>query len=109
VLYDAEARRAAWALTCDWSLDERFEAWRNTPRAGLHGRVAGRPMLEHCRELVRIARAGLGRLGASEELPLLAPLEAIVSDGRTVADRIAAEWERHHGAPAAIIDSLRLR
>jgi glutamate--cysteine ligase len=109
VLYDAEARRAAWALTRGWTLDERLEAWRNTPRAGLHGRVAGKPMLEHCRELLRIARAGLERLGAEDDVPLLDPLERIVSDGRSVADNIADVWQRHKGAPAPIIDTLRLR
>jgi glutamate--cysteine ligase len=109
LLYDAAARRAAWGLTRDWTLDERLEAWRVTPRAGLHGRVAGRPMLEHCRELMRIARAGLTSLGASDEVPLLAPLEAIVSDGRSMADHLAAEWQRLEGVPAAVIDSFRLR
>jgi glutamate--cysteine ligase len=109
LLYDADARQAAWGLTRSWTLEERLEAWRNTPRAGLHGRAAGRSVLELCREMVRIARAGLERLDARDEVPLLAPLESIISDGRSMADRIVAAWEREKGAPGPLIDTLRLR
>ncbi|HEY2749252.1 MAG TPA: glutamate-cysteine ligase family protein [Polyangia bacterium] len=109
VLYDAEARRAAWALVADWSLDERLRVYRATPREGMHGSANGRPMREHCRELVKIARAGLERLGSPEGAALLAPLEQIVATGRTLADEIAAEWERTRGDIPSMIEFLRLR
>jgi glutamate--cysteine ligase len=109
LLYDAEARRAAWSLVGDWPLAERLRVYAATPRAGLHGEAHGRPMLHWCRELVAIARAGLDRLGAGDELPLLAPLERVVSDGRSVADDVAAEHARVGGDVARMIEYLRLR
>jgi glutamate--cysteine ligase len=109
ILYDVEARRGAWALVADWPFDERLRVYRATPKEGLHGSAHGRPMLEHCRELVAIARAGLERLGASDELPLLAPLERIAVTGRTLADDIGAEFERVGGDVDRMIEFLRLR
>jgi glutamate--cysteine ligase len=108
ILYDAEARRATWAMTRGWTLDERMRAWRETPKAGLHGTLGGRPMREHCRELLRIARAGLERI-AADEVAMLAPLEKIVTEGRTVADDIAAEWTRANGDAQAFIAGVRLK
>jgi gamma-glutamylcysteine synthetase len=75
----------------------------------LHGSAHGRPMRELCRELVAIARAGLGSLGANDELPLLAPLERIVESGRTVADDISAQFQRVGGNVDRMIELLRLR
>ena len=66
-------------------------------------------MREHCRQVLRIARAGLERLGARDEAMLLEPLEAIVADGVTVADRLAAEWKRAGGDAGAFIEAVRLR
>lgn len=109
ILYDATARAAAWSLVADWSYDERLRVYRETPMKGLHGTAHGRPMRELCRELVAIARAGLGSLGANDELPLLAPLERIVESGRTVADDIVAEFARVGGDVERMIEFLRLR
>lgn len=109
VLYDADARRAAWALVADWPLEERLRVWAATPREGIHGRAHGHSMRQLCRELVAIARAGLGRLGADDELPLLHPLERIAVEGRSVADDIAAEHQRTGGDVAQLIEFLRLR
>ena len=109
ILYDNDARRAAWALVADWPFDERLRVYRATPKEGLHGTAHGRPMRELCRELVAVAGAGLRRLGAADELALLAPLERIVATGRTLADEIAAEFERVGGDADKMIDFLRLR
>ena len=109
VLYDAEARRAAWTLVADWPLDERMRVWRATPKEGLHGTAHGRPMRECCRELVAIARAGLERQDAGDEAALLAPLERIAATGRTLADEITAEYARVKGDTPAMIEFLKLR
>jgi glutamate--cysteine ligase len=109
VLYDRDARQAAWALVADWPLEERLRVWAATPREGIHGRANGHSMRQLCRELVAIARAGLGRLGAADEVPLLQPLERVAVEGRSVADEIAAEHERVGGDVAQLIDYLRLR
>lgn len=109
VLYDVEARRAAWALVSEWSLEERLRVWAATPREGIHGKAHGRPIREHCRELVAIAHAGLERQGAHEEAALLAPVERVAVEGRSLADVIAAEHQRVGGDVAKMIDFLRLR
>ncbi len=109
ILYDADARRAAWQLVADWPFDERLRVYRATPKEGLHGTAHGRPMRELCRDLVAVARAGLVSLGAVDELPLLAPLERIVATGRTLADEIAAEHQRTGGDVDRMIELLRLR
>lgn len=109
LLYDAGARAAAWALVSDWPMEERLRVYAATPREGIHGRANGRSMRQLCRELVAIARAGLGRIGADDEAALLQPLERVAVEGRSVADEIAAEWERTGGDVAKMIDYLRLR
>jgi glutamate--cysteine ligase len=109
ILYDAEARRAAWALVADWPFDERLRVYADTPQVGLAGRAHGRPMRDLCRELVGIAGYGLTRLGAVDEAPLLAPLSRFVETGRTVADEIAAEYARVGGDAGKMIEYLRLR
>ena len=92
ILYDADARKAAWALTADWPFDERLRVYRATPKAGLHGTAHGRPMRELCKELVAIARAGLIALDTTKKITLLlTPLKRIITTGRTLADNIAAE------------------
>jgi glutamate--cysteine ligase len=109
LLYDGEARRAAWALVADWPLEERLRVWAATPREGIHGKAHGRPMQAWCRELVAIARAGLGRIGATEEQSLLAPLERIAVEGRSLADVYASEHQRVGGDVAKMIEVMRLR
>ncbi|HEX4461567.1 MAG TPA: glutamate-cysteine ligase family protein [Polyangia bacterium] len=109
VLYDATARHDAWKLVADWPLDERLRVYKATPRDGIHGTAHGRPMQAWCRELVSIARDGLARLGAGDEVALLAPLEKIAAEGRSLADGIAAEYQRVGGDTARMIDFLQLR
>jgi glutamate--cysteine ligase len=109
VLYHAESREASWALVRDWSFEERLDLYRRTPTEGLAARVRGVPLLELCRELVGIAKAGLLRLGSGDGAAMLAPLERIVAEGRTVADRILAEHARTGGDPTRLIELLRLR
>jgi glutamate--cysteine ligase len=60
---------------------------------------------ELARELVAIARDGLGRV-APASLPLLAPVEAIAATGRTQADRIVELWQDHAGDRAALVHAL---
>jgi hypothetical protein len=64
-------------------------------------------MLDYCRELVAIAKAGMQRLHGAAEL--LEPLERIVTTGRTLADDIAAEHARVDGDVRKMIEFLRLR
>jgi glutamate--cysteine ligase len=109
LLYDQSSRAAAWALVSSCSFDERLQLYRDTPRAGLRATLAGKPILPLVRELVAIARAGLVRLQSSEGADLLAPLEQIAAEGRTVADRILDDFHRTNGDTTALIEALRLR
>lgn len=109
LLYDEEARRAAWALVADWTLAEREALRREVPREGLRTRVRGQAIAGRCRELVAIAQAGLRRLGAEEDLPLLEPIERIARTERTVADELRELHRRAGGDPTRMIPALALR
>jgi glutamate--cysteine ligase len=108
LLYDAQARAAAWSLVAGWSFAEREEVRREVPREGMATRVRGRPLGGLCRELVAIAREGLRRLGADEDLALLEPVEAIAAAGRSYADEIRQAYQASGGDVAALIAKLAL-
>lgn len=106
VLYDAEARRAAWELVAAWSFAERQALRRDVPRLGLGAEVRGQRIHDRCRALVEIARAGLVRLG--DDATLLDPVLEVAETGRTQADRMLAAYHAAHGDVAAFIAAIRL-
>jgi len=108
LLYDREAREAAWALVAGFSLDEREALRREVPGAGLAARLGPHPILDRCRELVAIARAGLARLSADDDLALLAPVEQVAVSARSFADEVRAFHRRVHGDRRALADFLAL-
>jgi glutamate--cysteine ligase len=108
LLYDAESRRAAWSLVCDWSWDERVDLYRRTPREGLRARIRNTTLQALGGELVAIAKQGLLRLGSTEGAAMLAPLEEIAATGRSQADRILELYQQHQGDPKKLIAKLRL-
>ncbi len=107
LLYDRDACAAATALTAGLSFAQRQQLADDVPRSGLATRLpdATRTVLDLARELMQIARAGLGRVGA-DELPLLAPLEQIAQSGRSQADHISALWRQTGGDPAKVVPLL---
>jgi glutamate--cysteine ligase len=68
------------------------------PRLGLAARVGGRSLRDVARETLDVARAGLKRrarldpAGADESV-FLAPLDAIVAEGRVPAERWITRFE----------------
>jgi glutamate--cysteine ligase len=101
LLYDAEARAAAWELVAHSSQEEREGAHADVARRGLAASFAGRPVLELARELARISREGLRRIGHAgrrdpDETSFLDPifeqLERGVSPGQIVLERWEGEW-----------------
>ena len=108
MLYDAEACRAAFALVADWTMAERETLRREVPARGLRAEVRGRPIGPLALELVKIARAGLARLGADDDAPLLDPVERIARDGRTTADEIRDHFRQCGGDPDAFAARLAL-
>jgi glutamate--cysteine ligase len=105
LLYDADARTAATALTAGLSFAERQRLADDVPRAGLAARAGGHSVGELARELVAIAKAGLARQ-APDAVPLLAPVEEIAATGRTQADRTIDAWVAAAGDRAAQVAAL---
>lgn len=102
LLYDDAALDAAWRLVSTWTDAEREQLRQDVPRGGLSAQVAGASVQQIARDTVRIARMGLKNrkkinAKSQDETMYLAPLEAIVTSGRTVADdllqRYNARWK----------------
>jgi len=105
LLYDTTAREAAIALTAGLSWDDRQRLAEAVPRGGLATPVGGTTVGALARELVAIARDGLGRL-LPDAVQYLDPVTEIAESGVTQADRIIALWQAHAGDPAAQIRAL---
>jgi glutamate--cysteine ligase len=105
LLYDADARAAAIALTAKLTPADRERLADDVPRAGFAARAGARTVGELAKDLVAIARTGLKRV-APQSLELVAPVEAIAASGRTQADRMIEVWNRHAGDRAALITAL---
>ena len=88
--------------------------YHDTPRRRFAARVGSRLLGTLCAELLAIARSGVRRLAgsdaalAAEELALLDPLDRIVAEGRTVADRLVDLHRQTGGDPGRLIPLLRL-
>lgn len=109
LLYDADARAAAIALTADLSWEARQALADAVPRSGLATPVGKTTVGALAKELVAIAAAGLTRLDAGRErssVGLLDPVREIAETGRTQADAIRAIWRETGGDPARAIPRL---
>ena len=105
LLYDPTARDAATALTAHLSIAERQQLADDVPARGLAAMAGGRKLGDLAKELVAIARDGLGRL-APASVALLAPVEAIAESGRTQADRVLELWNQHAPDRRALVTAL---
>jgi glutamate--cysteine ligase len=103
LLYDAEARSAAWSLLGGISHAEREAGRDDVARRGLDAVFGARPVIEVARELAEIARGGLRRIAhpgthepdeASYLDPVFEQLELGSSPGRIVVERWEGEWAR---------------
>jgi glutamate--cysteine ligase len=100
LLYDRTACEAAIALTAGMSFAERQELANLVPRQGLAAAVGRWRLGDLARELVAIARDGLGRV-APTAVPLIAAVEEIATTGRTQADEMIERWRRSPADPVA--------
>jgi glutamate--cysteine ligase len=107
LLYDADARAAATALTAGLSWDDRQQLADDVPRAGLAARAGagGRTLGELARELVAIVKTGLTRV-APTALSLLEPVIEIAETGRTQADRAIDLAKAAAGDPAKLVAAM---
>jgi glutamate--cysteine ligase len=105
LLYDADARAAAIALTAGLDFAARQAVADQVPRAGLRTPVGATTLGALARELVTIAADGLRRVDANA-VELLAPVIEIAETGRTQSDAIIDIWNETQGDPAAAIPRL---
>jgi len=107
LLYDREARAAAWELTCSWTFPERLDFQGEVARHALDARGPGSARaLDLARELLAIARRGLaawGRESGEDCVGLLDPLREIAESGKTLAERALDEWRASGKDPQALI------
>jgi glutamate--cysteine ligase len=108
LLYDQGALDAAWDLVKGWTTTERDALRAMVPRLGLATPFRTGTVQDIARETLKIARAGLAkrdRRGAEgrDETSTLGPLEDIVASGRTLSDRMLAQYR---GAWAGNIDHV---
>ena len=106
VLYDAQARTAAWELTKAWSFGELLEFQGEVARRALHARGPdGRTARELARPLVGIARKGLLAWSAEsgeDARRFLDPLDDVLDRG-TLAERAISTFQAAGGDPRALI------
>jgi glutamate--cysteine ligase len=98
ILYDREARDAAWELASGWSQEEREAGTEAVARAGLAARIAGQPVLPLARRLVEISSEGLRRIGAAagldpDERSFLEPIRTQLALGKSPGEVVLERWE----------------
>lgn len=87
ILYDAEARQAAWSLVGSWTPAEIHGLFGEVSRKGPHAVIRGHALREIAPELVRISKQGLknqretATSDAPDETVYLEPLEELLESG----------------------------
>ncbi|MBF0401905.1 MAG: glutamate--cysteine ligase [Magnetococcales bacterium] len=100
LLYDDEAREAAWALVADWSLEEREQIHQAVPRLALQTPIPGRATLrELARQVLPLAKAGLARHNirnerGCDETTFLKHLFQVMESGVTPAERLLEAYQQ---------------
>jgi glutamate--cysteine ligase len=102
LLYDDAALAAASALIADWTTEEMWEMRVEVPRTAIHTEFREGSVAEIGDEILSIARDGLKRRarrdGAGEdETKYLAPVERVLSERRTSAERWLERFNSHWG------------
>ncbi|MFK5956115.1 MAG: glutamate-cysteine ligase family protein [Planctomycetota bacterium] len=98
LFYDEDALESAWQLTSSWSHAARLETWHNAHRSALAGATPeGHQLLDLARELLAMARP------SAMAKPYLEPLEELLSDGRSLAQRTVQTIENNGGDVAAAL------
>jgi len=113
LLYDAEARDAAARLVADWTAEERQGMRDAVPKTALATPFRDRTVREVAREVLAIAREGLkrrARLDAAgrDETVHLDVLDEIVASGRTLAERLLADYAANGGDAGKILAATEM-
>jgi glutamate--cysteine ligase len=106
LFYDSVALDQARQLTKGWSAAARQKLREDVPALALDATIEGRTLCEIGRDVLDLAAAGLKRRArvdaqGADETIFLAPLEEIVSEGRTLAQR---RLEAFHGPWGGSVD-----
>ncbi len=102
LLYDADAQRAAYDLTKNWSIEEMERMRNEAPAHGLTTSVDGRTFRELGADILEIAKSGLRNraclgTGGDDETGFLQSLWASVESGMTPADELLAHFNGDWG------------
>jgi glutamate--cysteine ligase len=106
LFYDSVALDQALQLTKGWSAAARQRLREDVPTLALDATIDGRSLREIGRDILALAKAGLeqrARVNAQgeDETIYLAPLEKIISEGRTLAQE---RLEAFHGPWGGSVD-----
>lgn len=98
LLYDDAALEAASSLVSGWSDEDRLSLMMTVPEQGFAATVAGRSVLDVACDAVAIAADGLKARGltdskGNDESQYIAPLQEIVTSGRTMAEDLLAKFD----------------
>jgi glutamate--cysteine ligase len=115
LIYDHQARDAAWDLAGGYPLKAYKEAINDVALRGLDATIEGRPIRPLCRELLNIARASLRRrvnqgLDSEEAVSYLDPVVEVIESGATFADNLKRQLLTGSGiAPKQYVEAYRYR
>jgi glutamate--cysteine ligase len=106
LFYDSVALDQARQLTKGWSAEARQKLREDAPALALNATINGRSVRDVARDALDLAAAGLRRRAKAnaqgqDETIYLAPMERIVTEGRTLAER---RLEAYHGPWGGSVD-----
>jgi glutamate--cysteine ligase len=103
LLYDRDARRAAWELTQKWSFRQLVDFQGDVARRALRAQGPnGETARDLAREVLTLARQGLKSTRFTDDKHL-DPLFDIVETGRTLADRVLEALRASPNDPLAAV------
>ena len=107
ILYDSQAREAAAELTRRWKFSDLLQFQAEVARLALRAKgPGGVTALELARDLLRIARSGLKgwqKLSGLDESRTLDPVDDILDEGRTLAERVLEAYQASGRDPASVV------
>jgi glutamate--cysteine ligase len=108
LLYDDGCLDAAWDMVKDWTADERRQLRDDVPKLGLAAKIRGRTVFTLATEVLKFARAGLGRrkrldVSGQDETRYLGVLEDRLARGTTPAQELL---EKFNGAWGGSVDPI---
>jgi len=113
LLYDEQAKTAAWNMIADWSHSEVVELRNQTPRTALKTPFRETTVLKLCEQMLDISSAGLTRLhemneAGEDESIFLAPVIRALESGQTQADRWLAAYQHewHQNIDRIFIEAM---